>query len=50
MRKLGIILFSIGVGMIIFGLGWIIGEEIINTHICNNTTNVSWYIENCMNK
>lgn len=52
MKKLGFILMYTGVGMIVFGIGWMIGlsiKDLYMKEICNNTTNVEWYINNdCM--
>lgn len=52
MRKIGFILLYISAAMIGFGIGWMIGIPIKNMYmeeICNNTTNIEWYIKNdCM--
>lgn len=52
MRKIGFVLLYIAVAMIAFGIGWMIGIPIKNAlikEVCNNTTNIEWYINNnCM--
>ena len=52
MRKLGFILIYISVGLIGFGLGWMIGIPIKDLYMkeaCDSTTNFEWYItDDCM--
>lgn len=52
MKKLGMILIGIGVAMISYGVGWIIGIKAVDAYtkeICNNTSDISWYYNhNCM--
>ena len=48
MKKLALLLVSIGLFMIFFGLGWIIGEKTVNNYICNNTTDIKYFTKNCM--
>lgn len=49
MKKLGIVLFIIGVGVIIFGLGWIIADE-INKETCYNSTPSEFFKNEKCNK
>ena len=48
MKKLALLIGSIGLFMICFGLGWILGEKAVNDYICNNTTDIKYYSKNCM--
>ena len=52
MRKVGFILLYIAVAMIGFGIGWNLGSHLKDSYmkeICNNATNLEWYIKNdCM--
>lgn len=48
MKKLALLIGSIGLFMICFGIGWIIGEKEVNDYICNNTTDIKYFTKNCM--
>ena len=50
MKKLALLIVSIGLFMICFGIGWIIGESMLHRHSCDNTTNISWYLNNCVDR
>ena len=48
MKKLALLIGSIEVFMIFFGIGWILGEKAVNNYICNNATDIKYYSKNCM--
>lgn len=47
MKKLALLLGSIGLFMICFGFGLMVGEQAVNDYICNNTTDIKYYSKNC---
>ena len=48
MKKLALLIGSIGLFMICFGLGWILGEKAVNDYICNKTTDIKYFTKNCV--
>lgn len=50
MKKVVLFLVSLGLGMICFGIGWMIGESMVHRHLCDNTTNINWYLNNCVDR
>ena len=47
MKKNEFILIIIGTVILVLGMISIIVVPILNKHICDNTTNIQWYINNC---
>lgn len=47
MKKNEFILIIIGTVILVLGMISIIVVLILNKHICDNTTNIQWYINNC---